>query len=115
MGSVTSKPWGNYENLFTNLGEASISAKIITVNPKSRLSLQYHKHRYEYWFVLSGRAIVQLEKDVFTLIAGCTCTVPTGTLHRLGADVIVTQVLEIAIGQFDEDDIVRVEDDYGRA
>jgi mannose-6-phosphate isomerase-like protein (cupin superfamily) len=108
------RPWGNFQRLFTNIGEASVSAKILTVNPHSRLSLQYHQKRSERWTVINGIAEVQIEKNYYRLLPGATADIPIGTAHRLGSKDSITQVLEVSIGYLDENDIVRLEDDFGR-
>ncbi len=95
---------------------APATVKIISVNPASRLSLQYHRHRSETWFCLKGDAKATIGPDLkrYPFGVGETVTIPVGAYHRLesekGADV-----LEVARGEFDESDIVRVEDDYARA
>jgi mannose-6-phosphate isomerase len=92
------------------------TVKIISVNPNSRLSLQYHRHRAEEWFCLKGNAVATLGESLVRhpLGVGETVSVPLGVLHRLesaaGADI-----LEVATGHFDEQDIVRLADDYARA
>ena len=108
------KPWGTSELLFKNRGEGSLTAKILTVNPRSRLSLQLHRARTEYWFVMEGVAEVNVGDGTLTLRPGETVRIPPRTPHRLGARE-GTKVFEVSIGSFDESDIIRLEDDYGRA
>jgi mannose-1-phosphate guanylyltransferase len=79
-----------------------------------RLSLQYHIGRSEFWKVIKGPVKVQLGDDIKVLQTGDSITIPKKAVHRLmgaGSDAII---LEISIGQFDESDIVRLEDDYKR-
>jgi mannose-6-phosphate isomerase len=80
------------------------------------LSLQYHKHRSEFWKVVKGPVTVQLGKGVRILMTGNSITIPERTVHRMiGIDgVPYALVLEISFGQFDEADIVRLEDDHKR-
>jgi mannose-6-phosphate isomerase-like protein (cupin superfamily) len=106
------RPWGH----FKVVGSWSdwITVRILTVKPHSRLSLQKHKLRDEEWLCLSGRAEVQVADRRFVLKAGEKASVPRNQLHRLGSDE-GTEILEVAFGKFLDDDIVRVEDDYGRA
>lgn len=108
------RPWGNYRLLFQNQGEANVTVKILTVLPRSRLSLQKHTLRSEYWFVMEGDAEVSMGGTDLVLHPGETVHIPPGTAHRLGTDN-GTRVLEVSTGRFDEGDIVRLEDDYGRA
>ena len=108
------RPWGNYRLLFQNQGEANVTVKILTVLPRSRLSLQKHTLRSENWFVMEGDAEVSMGGSDLVLHPGETVHIPPGTAHRLGTDN-GTRVLEVSTGRFDEGDIVRLEDDYGRA
>ncbi|MDG7006902.1 MAG: phosphomannose isomerase type II C-terminal cupin domain [Nitrososphaerota archaeon] len=108
------RPWGKYRLLFQNQGEAKVTAKILMVLPHSRLSLQKHSLRSEYWFVMEGEAEVSMGGTDLVLHPGETVRIPPGTAHRLGTGN-GTKVLEVSTGYFDEGDIVRLEDDYGRA
>ncbi len=109
---TVTRPWGHY----TVIGSWSdrIMVRILTVKPKSRLSLQKHRHRDEEWLCLKGRADVQVDDRKLTLGVGEKVSIPRGHLHRLGSED-GTEVLEVAFGKFRDEDIVRVEDDYGRA
>jgi mannose-6-phosphate isomerase-like protein (cupin superfamily) len=108
------KPWGHSELIFKNEGEGRVTTKILTVDPHSRLSLQKHKVRSEYWFVMNGNAEVDVGGGTVVLGPGETIRIPRGTAHRLGTNK-GTRVLEVSMGDFDEADIIRLEDDYGRA
>ena len=112
MGEVVRKPWGTYRVV----GQWSdrITVKILTVNPHSRLSLQKHRHRDEEWLCLSGSALVQLGSRTFRVKVGDRVSVPRNRLHRIQSESGV-ELLEVSFGKFSEEDIVRVEDDYGRA
>jgi len=105
------RPWGSFDR-FTH-GEAS-TVKIITVSPDHRLSLQYHAKRSEFWRVLSGSGIASINGEDKPAKAGDEFEIGVGVKHRLAAGPEGITVLEIALGDFDENDIVRVEDDYGR-
>jgi mannose-6-phosphate isomerase len=105
----------NYmKGLLSGPGSAA-TVKILSVNPRSRLSLQYHMHRAEEWFCLRGEAVATLGAALgrLRLSVGSTISVPKGTYHRLESEK-GAHVLEVSRGFFDEDDIVRVEDDYAR-
>jgi mannose-1-phosphate guanylyltransferase/mannose-6-phosphate isomerase len=106
------RPWGTYRTL----GQWSdrITVKVLAINPKSRTSLQKHEHRDEEWTCLSGRAWVTVGKRSFFLKVGEKTYIPRRKLHR-ASSTRGAEILEVSYGKFDEDDVVRVEDDYGRA
>ncbi len=90
--------------------------KRVTVRPGGRLSLQYHHKRSEHWVVVAGTARVTRGEALFDLTAGHSTDIPQGTPHRLenptGEPV---SIIEVQRGSYlGEDDIVRVQDDYGR-
>jgi mannose-6-phosphate isomerase len=87
---------------------------LIYVNANSRLSLQYHKKRSEFWKVIKGTAMVELNEKTIILGEGETITIPRQARHRVLALESECIILEIAYGRFDENDIVRIEDDYQR-
>ena len=108
---IEKRPWGHFER-FT-LNEPS-TVKLIYVDKDKRLSLQYHNNRSEFWKIVKGPVKVQIGEEIKTLNTGETITVPKRASHRLigaGTDAII---LEISTGDFDENDIVRLEDDYKR-
>ena len=105
------RPWGNFER-FT-LNEAS-TIKIITVSPNEELSLQTHEHRDEHWRVLAGSGTVVVGDETLPAKLGDTFYIPRGAKHRIAGGPEGLQLLEIATGQFDEADITRLEDRYGR-
>jgi mannose-6-phosphate isomerase-like protein (cupin superfamily) len=108
---VVSKPWGKFEQ-FT-LNEQS-TVKILTVNPESRLSYQAHKNREEFWLCIEGEVIALIEDVVYKLKKDQQIYIPKGAKHRLIGTKKIGKVLEISFGFFDEEDIIRYEDDYGR-
>jgi mannose-1-phosphate guanylyltransferase/mannose-1-phosphate guanylyltransferase/mannose-6-phosphate isomerase len=105
------KPWGKFER-FTHNEPSTV--KILIVNAGEELSLQYHRKRSEFWRVISGNGIVQIKDEKFNAAAGNEYLIPPKTAHRLSAGTEPLVVLEISIGDFDEADIVRLEDKYGR-
>lgn len=113
MGERVARPWGWYEVLFT---DDTCQIKKLHVNPGNRLSLQYHQHRKEHWFVVMGTAQVRVgEKHTF-LFPGDSIDVGLLEQHRITAGNVVLEIIEIQTGDsFDEDDIVRIEDDFDRA
>lgn len=112
MEQIISKPWGEYVDFFRS-GECVF--KIITVNPQSRLSLQYHLGRSEMWLCLSGIGEAIVGNQTLHLRVGSKVEICVGATHQLkntGDEPLV--VAEMQCGECDEDDIVRIEDDYGR-
>jgi mannose-6-phosphate isomerase-like protein (cupin superfamily) len=106
-----SRPWGRFEKFHEN---KSCTVKLIYVNANSRLSLQYHKKRSEFWKVIKGTAMVEIDEKRIVLGEGETITIPRQAKHRVLALESECIILEIAYGRFDENDIVRLEDDYQR-
>ena len=105
------RPWG--EELWITDKQPSM-VKILTVNPHESLSLQYHHNRDEFWHVLSGNGIATIGKERITLKANQNCFIPRETQHRLESGDTTLTILELAFGDFDENDIVRLDDRYGR-
>lgn len=107
------RPWGN----FTVLDEAdTFKVKRIEVLPGKRLSYQMHAQRAEHWYIVAGIATVTLDGKDLHLQAGEAVDIPQGTAHRIenpGAEKMI--FVEVQRGTyFGEDDIVRLQDDYGR-
>ena len=110
---IEERPWGSFENL---LDEEYCKVKRIIVKPGQRLSYQYHKNRNECWVIVQGAATVTLDDKIHTFIEGDVVQIEYGTKHRVEnkseQDLIF---IETQTGTyFGEDDIVRIEDDYGR-
>lgn len=109
------RPWGTYLVLDDEAMDHKV--KRIVVEPNKRLSYQSHQKRSEHWFVVSGVATVILDGVEHTVAAGSAIDVPVGSAHRCEnrGDVPVV-FIEVQHGTyFGEDDIVRFEDDFGRA
>jgi len=105
------RPWG--EEIWITQKAPSI-VKIITVFPGESLSLQFHHFRDEYWRIISGNGSAQIGDDMIALVSGTDCFIPKETKHRLYGGTENLVLLELAFGNFDEKDIVRLEDKYGR-
>lgn len=109
----STRPWGSY----TVLDEADeYKVKRIEVWPGQRLSYQKHSRRSEHWMVVKGQGKVTLDGQDIVLGEGDTVDVPAGTAHRIEniGDSVLT-FIEVQRGTyFGEDDIVRLQDDYGR-
>jgi len=107
------RPWGTYEVL--DEGEL-FKVKRIEVLPGKRLSYQKHSQRAEHWFVVSGRAKVTLDDQEIFVTAGNAIDIPIGAAHRVENNETETLVfIEVQRGTYlGEDDIVRLQDDFGR-
>ena len=113
MNLVEERPWGKYEIL---LDSDDVKVKKITVNPKQRLSYQYHHKRQEQWVIVSGRLTVMLEGKKIFKYPGETIFIALGSKHRAWNETESLVVfIEVQTGTyFGEDDIVRLSDDYSR-
>lgn len=105
------RPWGSFTEFTENLPS---TVKIIKVQPDQELSLQYHHNREEFWFIISGSGTATIGDKEISVKENDICYAPKETNHRIKANDEVLTFLEISIGNFDEEDIVRVSDDYGR-
>ncbi len=105
------RPWGEFVEFSKN---TSSTVKIITIKPGEALSLQYHHHRDEFWRVLSGNGTLQIGTDRLPALPGKEFFAPRETPHRMEGGTEPLVILEISFGDFDEKDIVRTEDRYGR-
>lgn len=107
------RPWGWFRQYAHN---AQCTVKVIEVQPGQTLSLQRHRHRDELWVVLDAGLRITVDDETVVAHRGQEFFVPRGSLHRVaGADDEPARFLEVAFGEFDEDDIERLEDAYGRA
>ncbi len=109
----STRPWGRYEVLQDT---PHFKVKCIWVTPGLRLSYQRHRKRAEHWYFVQGEAEVTLNGVISHHVPGGSIDIKIGDLHRVG-NVGDTEVIfiEVQIGTyFGEDDIERVEDDFGR-
>ena len=108
------RPWGEYTVLDESAG---YKVKRITVGAAKRISYQRHARREEHWVVVRGAGRVTLDGEEFDVLPGAAVSVPVGAAHRI-ANTGTTEPLtfiEVQRGDYlGEDDIVRLEDDYGR-
>lgn len=108
---AVSKPWGDFRQFALN---EPCTVKIITVKPGQATSLQTHNGRSEFWHVLSGDPKVTVDENETSAKPGDEFYILKQTEHRLAAQKETCQVLEVSFGFFDENDITRIEDNYGR-
>ena len=108
------RPWGNYETLVL---DSRFQVKRIEVYPGEGCSLQLHYHRSEHWIMVSGTGEVTLGDTVTLLSENQSIYIPLGTKHRIrNPGTIPLVFIEVQSGAYlGEDDIVRLQDNYGRA
>ncbi len=107
------RPWGWYDSIDEG---GRFKVKRIQVKPKASLSLQKHHHRAEHWIVVSGTAEITNGDKVLTLSENQSTYIPLGEVHRLAnPGTIPLEIIEVQSGGYlGEDDIVRINDQYGR-
>jgi len=106
------RPWG-HEVRFTHNEKSTV--KLLVVKPGQILSYQSHKHRKEYWYVIEGKPWIMLNDKAKTYKPGDEIRVRLGMKHRIGNKTKkLVRILEIAFGKFDQNDIIRYDDKYGR-
>ena len=113
-GDSDTRPWGKWEVLESS---ANYCVKKITVIPKGILSLQLHHYRQEHWIIVEGEALITLGEEMLVKKADESVYIPSEVKHRIqnntDKDVVF---IEVQTGEnLDENDIVRLEDKYGRA
>jgi len=106
------KPWGGFEVL---LEEPNYKVKKITLNPNKQISLQYHLEREEYWVIVGGYGKIYINGDKCDLEPGMMWNIRSQEVHRASAGPEGLEFIEVQTGKCYEEDIVRLEDDYGRA
>jgi len=110
------RPWGSYEILALDEGHGRFQVKRIEVRPGAALSLQYHNHRAEHWVVVRGVAKITVGDKDMLLRENESLYIPIGARHRLeNPGMLPLVMVEVQTGSYlGEDDIVRLEDNYGR-
>lgn len=109
MSLITSKPWG-HEELWAKTEH--YAAKRLFIKKGHKLSLQYHLKKEETVTVLKGILYMQINTDITPLVAGETMHIPPGTIHRMIAKDEDVELMEVSTPELD--DVVRLEDVYGR-
>ena len=108
---INHRPWGTYQIL---LDEPTYKVKRIIILPHQQLSLQYHNYREEHWTVVRGSGIIRIGNEEKEATVGSRWVIPLKEIHRAraGSDHLV--FIETQLGECLEDDIIRLEDQYGR-
>ncbi|OGI58413.1 hypothetical protein A3F19_01550 [Candidatus Nomurabacteria bacterium RIFCSPHIGHO2_12_FULL_37_29] len=107
------RPWGRFEQFTQN---EVTTVKLHFIEPNKSLSLQYHNHRDELWHIVSGYPILTIGENKINAKPGDEFMIAKLEKHRIEAKDDVVQLLEISYdNNFDEEDIIRIEDKYGRA
>lgn len=106
------RPWGEFREFVKS---TPVTVKTISVKAGESFSLQRHQKRSEFWRVLSGTPEITVGEVKTQAKSGDEFSIPAGTNHRVSAIGMDAEILEISLGEFEEDDIVRIEDKYGRA
>ncbi len=109
---MVEKPWGSFRQFVLN---EPCTVKIIVIKPGEALSLQHHAGRSEFWRVLSGDPLITINENEVLAAPGNEFYIPREINHRIASQKEECQILEISFGFFDENDITRIEDKYGRA
>ena len=105
------KPWGNFEQFSTN---EKVTVKLLNVQPNEALSLQFHYHRDELWRVIDGAGYIVIGKKKIPVKKGDEFFIPRSTTHQIITNNFALIILEVSFGNFDENDIVRLQDKYNR-
>ncbi len=108
----TEKPWGGFIQYVLN---QPVTVKILDIRAGEQVSYQYHHHRSELWIPLDAGACVNIEGEVQRPAPMEPVFIPQGAKHQLIGEANDYRILEIAFGHFDEEDIVRLTDKYGRS
>lgn len=108
---LENRPWGSFRKFTDN---EKTTVKILSIKAGGILSLQAHENRDEFWYILSGNPIITIGGKEEVSNPGDEYRVQRGAKHRIAGGEVDSRVLEIAYGYFDEKDIIRYEDFYGR-
>ncbi len=110
---VDFRPWGKFTQYAHN---EQVTVKIIEVKPQQKLSVQRHQKRDELWVALDHGLYALIGDETIRMLPDHEYFIPRGTIHSVeNVCPVAARFLEIAFGHFDEDDIERLEDKYGRS
>ncbi len=111
MSTREERPWGWFETIEES---ENYKLKKIFINSNQQFSLQYHNNRDEHWIIVAGSGIITIENSSFPVQFNESFLISKGKRHRLKASDDGILFYEVQTGICNEDDIVRIEDDYGR-
>ncbi len=112
MTTKVQRPWGWYETIQE---ESNYKVKRLYVKPGEKISLQFHNYRSEHWIVVSGSGKIELDGNITDVTIGDYVFIPILSKHRIAAGDSGITIIEVQLGsKCLEEDIVRIEDDYGR-
>lgn len=111
MSNKELRPWGFFENLYES---ETYKVKRISLNPNQSFSLQYHNHRHEDWIVVEGYGVIVQGNDCINCEVGDRFHIESKEVHRASSGPEGLIFIEVQRGVCDEEDIVRIEDNYGR-
>lgn len=110
--ALVTRPWGSFKQYANN---SDVTVSLMTVKAGQRLSLQSHTGRAELWIILDEGAEVQIDDATLHPSAGSELWIPAQSQHRLSSRGPQVRVLEVAFGNWQQEDITRYSDDYARA
>lgn len=112
-GKIYERPWGTYETLRI---ENNYQVKILTIQPGGRLSLQKHVHRSEHWVVVAGSPTLTVNDHTQIYAVNDSIYIPREAVHRIENFAAgPAKIIEVQVGDYlGEDDIIRLDDIYGR-
>ena len=108
---TTEKPWGRFIQYVLN---QPVTVKILEIHAGEEVSYQYHDQRSELWIPLDEGTCIRLEDEILRPKTMEPIFIPQGAKHQLIGEAQDYRILEISFGHFDEEDIVRLQDKYGR-
>ena len=108
---IDERPWGRFRQYTAN---EPTTVKLVTVEREQSLSLQRHQHRDELWVIIDDGLEIEIDGKRRVARAGDEVYIPRGVTHRVSGGATGGRFMEIAFGEFDEDDIERLDDAYGR-
>ena len=113
ISSKVFRPWGEYKTIYN---DHNFLVKILTIYPKSQISLQYHNHRSEHWIITKGVATITKGEKIFELKENQSTYIDKGEIHRIeNKKNQVLVIVEVQAGKkISEQDIIRLDDIYGR-
>jgi len=112
MITKVERPWGWYETIQE---EVNYKVKRLYVKPGEKISLQFHNYRSEHWVVVSGSGKFELDSNITDVTIGDYVFIPILSKHRIVAGDSGITIIEVQLGsKCLEEDIIRIEDDYGR-